>query len=267
MAVVLTILKIIGIVLLCILGLLILICVAALFVPVRYFAEYYSRETTEIGFVFSWLLGLIKIKKEKDNSQIRIYILGINIKRITDFLNRRHKEETNREVHVEHSKVNMVDDLFHEEEEHEKKAKVDVESDYEEEKESTAKKRSKKSFPFEKISSIITFVRDNENKSGIRKVKKEAVGLFKYLMPTKVKGKVTFGTGDPCTTGWILGGISMFQVAYTDGLTIVPDFEEQVFKASGYVRGRARIVYLVRLFLRGYRDEDIKTLILKFLRK
>ena len=86
-------------------------------------------------------------------------------------------------------------------------------------------------------------------------------------MPYYVRGKVVFGTGDPCTTGWILGIISMFPVAYTDGLKISPDFEDKVFDADVNVRGKLHLIYFLRLFVRGYLDEDIKKLIRKALKK
>ena len=120
------------------------------------------------------------------------------------------------------------------------------------------KKRKKKGFSFDKISSIITFIKDPTNKRGIRTVKKELFALLRYMAPEKIDGKVVFGTGDPCTTGWILGIVSMVPPAYTEGLRICPEFEEKRFQADGYVKGKARLIYMVRLVIRGYLDPDIK---------
>ena len=120
------------------------------------------------------------------------------------------------------------------------------------------KKRKKKGFSFDKISSIITFIKDPANKRGIRTVKKELFALLRYMAPEKIDGKVVFGTGDPCTTGWVLGIVSMVPPAYTEGLRICPEFEEKRFQADGYVKGKARLIYMVRLVIRGYLDPDIK---------
>ena len=49
-----------------------------------------------------------------------------------------------------------------------------------------------------------------------------------------------------------------FRVAYTDGLTVLPHFEEKIFVAEGYVKGKVYPVYFLRLFMRGYMDDDIK---------
>lgn len=54
------------------------------------------------------------------------------------------------------------------------------------------KKRKKKGFSFDKISSIITFIKDPANKRGIRTVKKELFALLRYMAPEKIDGKVVF---------------------------------------------------------------------------
>lgn len=68
------------------------------------------------------------------------------------------------------------------------------------------------------------------------------------------------GTGDPSTTGMLLGGISLFPVAYQDGLRIVPDFEEKHFEADGFIKGRIRMIYFLRLLHRLYQDRELKAL-------
>ena len=50
----------------------------------------------------------------------------------------------------------------------------------------------------------------------------------------------------------------MVPLAYTEGLRICPEFEEKRFQADGYVKGKARLGYMVRLVIRGYLDPDIK---------
>ena len=55
----------------------------------------------------------------------------------------------------------------------------------------------------------------------------------------------------------------MFPVAYTEGLHIYPNFEEKEFDADAYAKGRIRMLYFLRLFLRGYMDNDIMSMIKK----
>ena len=276
MAVILGVLKFIGILLLILLGLLIFICAVVLFVPVCYFAECRNHEKLHVGVTVSWLFHAIKMKKSISENRIKIYLFGINIVNYKNIFRKKNRKE-DIDISSSVSKVNLVDDFYDGAQKHddavkekEEKQKVHIETDYEEKTEKKMEKVSghrKKSFPFNGISSIISFIRDYENKSGLRKIRKELAGLIKYLMPRSIKGKIIFGTGDPCTTGWILGAISMFPVAYTEGVTILPDFEEKVFEVDGYVKGKIRIFYFLGLFLRGYMDEDIKTIIRKVLKR
>lgn len=268
MAVFVAILKFIGILLLILLGMLVLICAAVLFVPVRYFAECRTEDSFRYGFSVSWLLRAVSLRKGLTESRIRLCLFGIDIQDITNLFRKEKKYE---DIHLEKSRVHMVDDFYEEAKkkedsvkEEEEQIRANIETDYEEPKENVPKE-SKKSFSFERISSIIAFIRGNENKEGFRKIKKELMALLRYMMPYHVKGKIVFGTGDPCTTGWLLGLVSVFPVAYTEGLVITPDFVEKVFDADAFIRGKVRVIYFVRLFLRGYRDKDIKTVITKAL--
>lgn len=275
MAIFLAILKFIGIFLLTVLILAVLVCVAVLFVPVRYEVTCKRVSTFRVGYRVSWFLRAIQLRKEMAEEGHRIYLFGIDIRRYKNLF-RKKKERVYEDKKVTESRVNLVDDFYEEAEKKEEKERQkdetyrsQIETDYEDEKEQTKEKVSgkhKKSFSFEKISSIITFIRDYENKKGFKKIKKELASLLRYLMPDKVEGRISFGTGDPCTTGWVLGGISMFPVAYTEGLTIHPDFEEKVFDADGMIKGKARVIYFLRLILRGYMDEDIKKCITKALK-
>lgn len=274
MTILLAILKFIGILLLAVFLLAVFLVLSLLFVPVRYVVECRSNGRLRIGFRVSWFLRMIQIQKAMSESRIHIYLFGINIRNFKNLF--RKKKDMDEERHVTNSRVHLVDDFYdeavkHEEAVKEAGSKVQIETDYEEETESSSSrakssKRRKKSFSFDKISGIITFIRDYQNQAALKKIKKELADLIRYLMPKRLEGKISFGTGAPCTTGWLLGMISMFPVAYTEGLTILPDFEEKVFVADGYMKGRIRVIYFLRLFLRGYMDEDLKKCITKALK-
>lgn len=271
MGVVIAILKCIGIVLLAVLGLALFLCAAVIFIPVRYVVRCNTGASVYVGFSASWLLRVVRLQKKLSEPDVHLYIFGFDVTNIKKRF-RRGKEKRAGEI---------VDDLDESEKQREKadqreaeRVRENIHTDYEETSEGRAftdggegkenvSGKSKKSFSFDRISSIITFIRGNENRSGIQKVKKEIAALVKYLSPRHVKGSVVFGTGDPCTTGWALGLISMFPAAYTDGLSVSPDFEEKKLDVNAYVRGRIRVLYFLRLFLRGYMDEETKTVLRK----
>ena len=118
--------------------------------------------------------------------------------------------------------------------------------------------KDKISFIFQKISTIIDFVREKATRRTVAKLLKEVVDLIKYIGPQKLKGSFRFGTGDPSSTGMLLGGLSLLPVVYQKGVAVSPDFEEKCFIGDGTLTGRIRLVYLVRLVLRLIFDKEVR---------
>ena len=88
MALILAILKWIGIVLLAVIGLLLFVCAMVFFVPVRYVVECKTEDSFRIGFFASWLFGIVKFGKKMPESKVRLYLFGIKVKR----LKRKHEK-------------------------------------------------------------------------------------------------------------------------------------------------------------------------------
>lgn len=95
--IILTILKVIGIVLLCILGLLILILCCILFVPVRYRAAVSQKKDTDAVLRVHWLLHIISIKAVFREKKLRwkLSVFGIPIRDS----NRKAKPKKSRKPH------------------------------------------------------------------------------------------------------------------------------------------------------------------------
>lgn len=66
-----------------------------------------------------------------------------------------------------------------------------------------------------------------QNKKLLKRLYREIKELLKYLAPKKVRGTFAFGTGDPSSTGLVTGLISLFPIAYQEGVYVTPDFEEK----------------------------------------
>ena len=280
LAMILAILKFLGILLLVVFSLALLASAFLLFVPVRYVVEFQEGKPVRLGFRVSWFLKVVQIRKSVSEDKVYIHLFGMDVQNLKKLFRREKKQKKEyKKRHRTKGPVELVDDLFDEEKKQEdshrkeqKSKKVHVKTNYctkeagKRENKEKASRRNKESFSFDKISSIITFIRSNEHRSGLNKIKREMIALVRYLMPDKVRGRISFGTGDPCTTGWLLGAVSMFRVAYIDGLTILPDFEEKLFVAEGYVKGKVHPFYFLRLFMRGYRDDDMKRCIRKIMK-
>ena len=57
-----------------------------------------------------------------------------------------------------------------------------------------------------------------------------------------MRGKVIFGTGDPCSTGELLGVLALFYAWYGNGVQIIPDFEQKRIEGNVSFRGRIRMI-------------------------
>lgn len=274
MTVLFAILKVIGIILLVLLGLLVCVCAALLFIPLRYAAQFTADGSVSFGFSASWCLRIVKLQKKISEQEIHLSLFGWKIGK-----KKKKKKEKNtgqgRSGGPDASEEPAGDGGARADQDQQNPESHQTKSHQNTEKQVKARGKTrnpgkksffkKKSFSFDGISSIITFIRDGDNKKGMQKIKKELLFLFRYLKPSYVRGHLYFGTGDPCTTGWVLGLISLLPAAYTDEIDIVPDFLQKKLDAEIYAKGKVHLFYFLRMFVRGYMDADIKTLISKVL--
>lgn len=264
----------IGIILLVLLGLLVCVCAALLFIPLRYAAQFTADGSVSFGFSASWCLRIVKLQKKISEQEIHLSLFGWKIGK-----KKKKKKEKNtgqgRSGGPDASEEPAGDGGARADQDQQNPESHQTKSHQNTEKQVKARGKTrnpgkksffkKKSFSFDGISSIITFIRDGDNKKGMQKIKKELLFLFRYLKPSYVRGHLYFGTGDPCTTGWVLGLISLLPAAYTDEIDIVPDFLQKKLDAEIYAKGKVHFFYFLRMFVRGYMDADIKTLISKVL--
>ena len=110
----------------------------------------------------------------------------------------------------------------------------------------------------EKKDKLTGFVTEQSHVKAFRKAKKVLFKLLKQLKPKKVQGKVKFGFDDPATTGKVLGGLSMFYPLFGDSLDIIPDFENQILKGTVYVKGKIRICHFVSLAVKMILCKDVR---------
>lgn len=93
-------------------------------------------------------------------------------------------------------------------------------------------------------------------KSFVCIVRKNVVLLWKKIRPRTIKGKIVFGMEDPCTTGQILGGLSILY-PFTDGkLQIVPDFQQKRLEGTVIIKGKVRLFTLLKFILTLWLNED-----------
>ena len=83
--------------------------------------------------------------------------------------------------------------------------------------------------------------------------------LWRKLKPRTVKGQVWFGTGEPCSTGQILGVCAMLFACYGEGIAITPDFERQIFEGKLVLKGRLSLITAVVIVVKVFFSRQWKT--------
>ncbi len=111
-----------------------------------------------------------------------------------------------------------------------------------------------------KISLILDFMRDDINREGFRHTYNSIKNLLKHILPRKIKSRLIFGTGDPCSTGQLLGVLGILYGIYGDNLQITPDFENKICIGSHYAKGRIRIWTILIIVIKLLLDKRFKEL-------
>lgn len=95
------------------------------------------------------------------------------------------------------------------------------------------------------VQDLVDILRSDAGKAFICIVKENVIHLWKQIHPRRMRGKVIFGTGDPCSTGELLGVLALFYAWYGNGVQIIPDFEQKRIEGNVSFRGRIRMITLI----------------------
>lgn len=107
---------------------------------------------------------------------------------------------------------------------------------------------------------IIEFFKDEINKDGFRFTFSRIKQLLKHILPRKLKASIRYGTGDPCSTGQILGLLGMLYSFYGDKLQVTPDFENRRLEGWLDAKGRIRLITILIIVIKLMVDRRFKQL-------
>lgn len=102
------------------------------------------------------------------------------------------------------------------------------------------------------------FALDERTKAAVSLVWKQAGILLGQALPRKIRGRLHFGTEDPALTGQILGAIGIFYPLFMDNVKVEPDFEKPALDGELSLKGRLRIVTVLGIAWRLYRDKNVR---------
>lgn len=299
--VLLLILKIIGITLLTVFGLLFVVLAAVLFAPIFYRVRViHNPERTQvkarISFLFPFVFATVEFLK-KLSYKVRIF--GIAVldsekpkKEKKPKTKKPKKQKLKKQKHKKNEKkdADAVQELNFEqnfepnlEEEAEPKEAATVVP--KQEKKPNPEKTEKKDF-FTKIRSKIQKIRETirniidkikklfrqkeeaqrilakpETKTALKYAWDKLKRLLKHILPRKVKGYVAFGTGDPASTGQALGILSILYARTGEMLTIRPNFMEKQLESDVELKGRIQVFTLLVIAVKVILNQELKQLL------
>jgi hypothetical protein len=266
----LTALKIIGIVILAIIALALLIILMVLFIPIRYRGKIYFKEVPDIALSVTWFFKFLSLNiTYKDG----LDIIGKAGWLFKVYSNHDDDTDTNEEIEDYESKVEETVDTVNENKKEditvESTEKVDVlkaenkikELDKQEKKQSKnkksksnkkkslAKKESKLDKLVNKAKDIHYLLTEEENKKTLLLMLEKTKNLLVHILPKKIVGFFKFGFDDPSTTGQVLEAVAIFYPLYRDDFKIVPMFYDEIIEVDISFKGRLRVFYALYIGL------------------
>ena len=267
----LTALKIIGIVILAIIALALLIILMVLFIPIRYRGKIYFKEVPDIALSVTWFFKFLSLNiTYKDGLDI-IGKVGWLFK---VYSNHDDDTDTNEETEDYKSEVRETLDTVNENKkvDNTNKANVITEENLETEnkikaldkqekkqskkkksksdkKKSSAKKESKLDKLINKAKDIHYLLTEEENKKTLLLMLEKTKNLLVHILPKKIVGFFKFGFDDPSTTGQVLEAVAIFYPLYRDDFKIVPMFYDEIIEVDISFKGRLRVFYALYIGL------------------
>lgn len=299
----LLILKIIGSLLLVILGILVFLALAVLFVPVRYEIRGAWHSRLELCAGVNWFFHVVSVRVlyQKDGLKTVLRVFGFRLFKNRDRDVAEDIKEKAGEILSEEGRAlsdELKEDETHYREGGEQEISGKREGFLEDEEGEPGKEKApqgkilsslqwfktklyriwkKLRFSFlslcGKLKGMSEFIRDKKewledekNQASIKLLFRQVKKLIAHLWPVKGRGTVTFGFDDPYTTGQVLQVMSLVYPFYHRQLDIHPVFDQQVIDAEGSFRGRIRLAVVAWLTIRVFLDRHTRRMIRGFIK-
>lgn len=299
----LLILKIIGITILAVIGLILLVLALVLFVPVFYRVRIIhnprqTKVTAKVSFLWPAVTAVIQYLK-KISYKVRIFGLTIldSEKPKKPKKEKPKKPKKPKRQKVKKKKEEKVtppaneDSLSQEKQEEAEPVAVQPQQLCEEEKQEIPIQPEKEKKPglFAKIKAKIQKIRETISKifSKIKKLVhqkdevKRILGkpetktamtfawdklkrLLKHILPRKIKGYVAYGADNPATTGQVIGILSVIYARTGQVLEIRPNFAEKQLETDVIIKGRIQLFTLLLIAIKVALNKELRQVIKEF---
>lgn len=288
-AVILNILKVIGIILLCLVGIVLLLILTVLFVPVRYEAKGYYRGDYTLRLKASWCLHLLSFVLFIDTEHpltMEFKLFGIKFKKRAP---KEEGQESEKTEMIQEEKMQKQEDTAQPQLTHTQDGKAQTNKSGVKDRKTKAEKLNF----FQKIKlcihtafrnlidlqkSILRFIRilkkgkdkllfyiellqGDEFHAAFARCKMQIFRILSNLKPKKMQMNLHFGRSDePDLVGKILGIWGMTYPIHKGNIQVIPEFEQDILEGDFYVKGRISLyLYLWTVYIVLF-DKNIKYL-------
>lgn len=305
--IILFILKILGLLVLIVLGLVLAVALLILLVPVRYQAEGSYDGKVRGKARITWLLHILSVSAQYEEDLIvRVRIFGFRIgkpkkmdselKEAEDIMVQameiiepepiREALEVKDEIHdrVKGEPKNLpppkeeLRSPTPPKEEPKKKKGFRVMGVFEKLKKKVLRAFTKLKFFFLRICDTLRTIKDKkdeiyawisnkENQKTGKLLFRQVKRLVRHILPRRGKGNITFGFDDPYLTGQVLTYASVIYPLCHKHLNLYPVFDQTVFTVEGTFRGRIRMGTVLLIGSRMLLDRNFRRLLKGWLHK
>lgn len=285
----LLILKILGILILVIVGLLVFLCACVLFIPVRYSLTGKKTESeTTVKLRFHWFLHILSFYGcyESEEFSTRFRIFGIPLKSKKEPKKNDENEETATEQtqnRIEHDNPTDSNTPLNTTSAKETSDSItNVKKELHQTDSGWIEKIKHQLHNLKCIClklwttlkrvcasthSFLEFIQADATKQTFTFIKTELKYLFKHLKPRNIKGELIIGFEDPSVTGQFLAVSSLFYPFLGEQVKLHPDFENEVLEGAIQIRGHIRAIHALRIVWHIFRNNNIMQIIKKFQNK
>lgn len=292
-SIILGILKVIGIILLCILGLILLFFLSVLFVPFRY--KIYANgnvddadKSCQLTAKISWFILTICGKyayPSEDGPIIKIGPFTVyggkeKPKKEKKVKKKKGKKEKKEDSLSEKEKSDLAESQEEVSETMAEEESIEADGDEKERKTLKEKILYTRQKIYDKINEIIRkikyilanyhkymgIIQSKEFKDIFNLCKKSMFRMIRMVKPRKVKIKGTIGLNSPDQTGYVCAAVGVISPFYKKQIHITPDFERFILNGSVLVKGRAYGIVFMLIGIKFLVNKNLRKLI-KMIRK
>ena len=116
----------------------------------------------------------------------------------------------------------------------------------------------------ETIGTLTDFWNLEENVKARESIWRELKFLWKHSRPRKADLTLHFGFEDPSWTGQCKGVLSILNVWYPGRIFLKPEFEQEIFEGTLYIKGHMMLAVPLLSIFRLWRDENVMKMYRRF---